>query len=170
MIEYRRGDATLPVGDGKKIIVHVCNNIGRWGRGFVVALSKRWSEPEEAYKQWHAEKKDNDFMLGNIQLVPVEDDDLWVANMVGQIGIRKKYHQLPPVRYGAVESCLQKVADAACEMEASIHMPRIGCGYGGGKWHKIEPIIQKTLVERGLRVVVYDFDPHGHTAARLITA
>lgn len=42
-IAYRVGDATQPVGDGPKILVHVCNDIGAWGRGFVVALSRRWA-------------------------------------------------------------------------------------------------------------------------------
>jgi hypothetical protein len=40
-IAYHVGDATMPVGDGPKILVHICNNIGAWGRGFVVALSRR---------------------------------------------------------------------------------------------------------------------------------
>ncbi len=40
-IRYVTGDATRPVGDGDKIIVHVCNDIGGLGRGFVAALSKR---------------------------------------------------------------------------------------------------------------------------------
>ena len=35
------GDATQPLGDGPEIIVHVCNDIGGWGRGFVVALFYR---------------------------------------------------------------------------------------------------------------------------------
>jgi hypothetical protein len=34
-INFIVGDATTPIGDGLKIIVHVCNDIGGWGRGFV---------------------------------------------------------------------------------------------------------------------------------------
>jgi len=44
-IAYVMGDATAPKADGPKIIVHVCNDVGAWGRGFVVALSRRWPEP-----------------------------------------------------------------------------------------------------------------------------
>lgn len=36
-----QGDATRPDTDGPVIIVHVCNDVGGWGRGFVVAISKR---------------------------------------------------------------------------------------------------------------------------------
>ena len=45
-IQYLKGDATAPKTHGKKIIVHVCNDIGKWGKGFVLAISKRWKEPQ----------------------------------------------------------------------------------------------------------------------------
>src|SRR5205823_6841477 len=51
-ITYLKGDATCPQAKGVKIICHVCNDIGGWGKGFVLALSKRWSEPEAAYRKW----------------------------------------------------------------------------------------------------------------------
>jgi len=50
-IEYVKGDATAPTGDGQKIIVHVCNDLGKWGKGFVLAISRRWKTPEKAYRQ-----------------------------------------------------------------------------------------------------------------------
>ncbi|XXU05921.1 hypothetical protein WMF40_38440 [Sorangium sp. So ce854] len=50
VIDYRTGDATEPAGAGPRIICHVCNDIGGWGRGFVVALSKKWPEPEARYR------------------------------------------------------------------------------------------------------------------------
>ena len=45
-ITYIRGDATAPSAKGIKLIAHVCNDIGGWGKGFVVAVSRRWPEPE----------------------------------------------------------------------------------------------------------------------------
>ena len=51
----------------------------------------------------------------------------------------------PPIRYEAVEKCLEKVSQKALEIEATVHMPRIGCGLAGGKWEHIEPIIFRTL-------------------------
>ena len=44
-IKYLKGDATCPQAKGMKIICHVCNDAGGWGKGFVLALSKRWDEP-----------------------------------------------------------------------------------------------------------------------------
>jgi hypothetical protein len=85
-ITYVRGDATAPLGKGVKLIAHVCNDIGGWGKGFVLALSNRWPEPEAAYRRWHRERAGNDFGLGAAQFVQV-DRYVWVANMIGQRGI-----------------------------------------------------------------------------------
>jgi O-acetyl-ADP-ribose deacetylase (regulator of RNase III) len=38
-IEYVQGDATRPQGPGNKIIVHICNDVGGWGKGFVLTLA-----------------------------------------------------------------------------------------------------------------------------------
>jgi hypothetical protein len=37
-------------------------------------------------------------------------------------------------------------------------MPRIGCGLAGGKWSKIEPLIDRTLIAHQIPTTVYDFD------------
>ncbi|MFF1342604.1 macro domain-containing protein [Streptomyces sp. NPDC058290] len=148
------GDATSPQAKGPKIIAHVCNDIGGWGKGFVVALSKRWPEPEKAYRAWHRGRSGNDFGLGAVQLVQVAPD-VWVANMVGQRGIRTGSGG-PPIRYDAVERCLAALAGHALERGASVHMPRIGCGLAGGKWPRIEPLITQALPARDVPVTVYD--------------
>ncbi|EGJ73150.1 hypothetical protein STTU_0361 [Streptomyces sp. Tu6071] len=44
-ITYVRGDATAPRGRGPRVIAHVCDDRGGWGKGFVLALSRRWPEP-----------------------------------------------------------------------------------------------------------------------------
>ncbi|MET0417506.1 MAG: Appr-1-p processing protein, partial [Actinoplanes sp.] len=82
-----QGDATSPQAKGPKVIAHVCNDIGGWGKGFVVAVSRHWPEPERAFRRWHRERAGNDFGLGATQLVQVRPD-IWVANMVGQRGTR----------------------------------------------------------------------------------
>lgn len=155
-ITYVKGDATCPQEVGSKVICHVCNDTGAWGKGFVLALSRRWKEPERAYREWHAQHGGNDFGLGGVQFVEVEPDT-WVANMVGQRGIRKE-GGVPPIRYEAVAECLRKVAVRALELGASVHMPRIGCGLAGGEWSEVEPLVVANLCERGVAVTVYDFE------------
>jgi len=154
-ITYLKGDATQPQAKGNKIIAHVCNDLGGWGKGFVLAISKRWPEPESEYREWHRHRATNDFSLGEVQLVKVEQY-IWVVNMIGQRGM-KTGSKGPPVRYPAIEQCLGSIIEKAQELEASVHMPRIGCGLAGGKWDKIEPLIKQTLCQANIDVYVYDY-------------
>jgi O-acetyl-ADP-ribose deacetylase (regulator of RNase III) len=154
-IRYIKGDATQPQTGGNKVIAHVCNDLGGWGKGFVLAVSKRWPEPEAAYRAWHRDRAHNDFGLGALQIVQVETY-VWVANMVAQHGMTTGSAG-PPIRYEAVRACLCKLAAEAKALGASVHMPRIGCGLAGGRWERVEPIIAEELTSQGVDVTVYDF-------------
>jgi O-acetyl-ADP-ribose deacetylase (regulator of RNase III) len=151
-----KGDATSPQAKGPKIIAHVCNDLGGWGKGFVLAISRRWPEPEQSYRSWHRHRATNDFGLGAVQFVRVRPD-IWVANMVGQHGL-KAGSAGPPVRYDAIGRCLAAVAGEAKRLSASVHMPRIGCGLAGGRWERIEPLIVESLCAADVPATVYDFD------------
>jgi O-acetyl-ADP-ribose deacetylase (regulator of RNase III) len=150
-ISYIIGDATAPEGQGPGVIAHVCNDAGGWGKGFVMAISRRWPEPESAYRRWA--RSGQQFGLGNVQLVRVEDQ-LSVANMVAQHGYVSRSNPVP-IRYDALAECLSKLA-ARMEKETLIHMPRIGCGLAGGSWDQIEPLLETHLAMAGFEVRVYD--------------
>lgn len=154
-IIYIKGDATSPQGRGIKIIAHICNNIGGWGKGFVLAISKRWKSPEQEYRKWHRNRSENDFELGNIQIIQV-DKYIYVANMIGQQGIKTGSKGVP-IRYESVEKCLNILAKKSIELNASVHMPRIGCGLAGGNWKMIEPLVIKTLINNNIKTIIYDF-------------
>jgi len=153
---YRMGDATAPQGKGPMAIAHVCNDLGRWGKGFVVCLSNRWPITHERYFAWHRGKEPDaaPFELGAVQFVEVRPK-LWVANMIGQHRITRK-GGVPPVRYEAIKAALTEVAKFAVQRGATVHMPRIGCGQAGGNWHIVSEMITRFLCERGLSVTVYD--------------
>lgn len=78
--------------------------------------------------------------------------------MIGQHKIYKDELGNPPIRYEAIAKALAKLGVFAKEINASVHMPRIGCGLAGGTWDKIEPIINATLIANGIEVFVYDFN------------
>ncbi len=154
-IKYIQGDATNPLGDNHKVIVHICNDLGKWGKGFVLAISKKWKLPETSYKNaFSAEPTPN---LGDVQFIEVEPDTT-VANIIGQHGVysKRSKQKEPPIRYEAVRKGLEKVAIFAKSKNASVHMPRIGCGLAGGTWEEIEPIILTTLIHADIEVLVYD--------------
>lgn len=157
MVRYLVGDATVPEGTGPRIIVHICNDVGGWGAGFVLALSRRWRSPEQAYRQWHGGGDGEPFELGRVQFVEVEPE-LWVANVIGQHGVASA-GGVAPVRYDAIRDGLERVADFALSRGATIHMPRIGAGLAGGDWSVIERLVEEALSDRGLDVTVYDLPP-----------
>ena len=162
-INYVTGDATEPQGEGLKIIVHVCNDIGAWGSGFVMALSAVWDKPEASYRAM----SDEDRHLGNVHLVGVEDDII-VANMIGQHNVGPKStgydddednNMYPPIRYSAIVQGLMVINSAALILkekqgrEVSLHMPRIGSDRAGGDWNFIEILIKECTT---VPVTVYD--------------
>ncbi|WP_433051635.1 macro domain-containing protein [Dactylosporangium sp. CS-033363] len=153
-LTYLKGDAASPQAAGPKIIAHVCNDLGGWGKGFVLAVSRRWPEPERDYRAWHRERAGNDFALGAIRVISVRAD-IWVANMIGQHGMRTG-SKGPPIRYDALDRCLAALAGHARRLGASVHMPRIGAGLAGGKWERIEPLIIERLCAQEIQTVVYD--------------
>ena len=146
-IRYKIGDATRPTVPGNKIIAHICNDQGKWGAGFVLALTKRWSAPEESYRECPDE-----WELGITQIIPVEDDIL-VANMIAQHDTRYSDDGQPPIRYAALRTCLTNVNEVAKQFRATLHMPRIGCGLAGGRWEEVEMIILDVCT---VDVYVYD--------------
>jgi len=157
MIIYNIGDATYPVGEGKKLLIHIVNTKGGFGAGFVLALSKRWSQPEKAYRAWHRnrinyEAGDKDFTLGNVQYVKVSDE-IAVVNMIAQEGYSKPGK--PAIRYKALESCLRKVAYISNLRNFSVHCPRIGAGLAGGSWSIIEGLISDIFIDEQ-EVNIYD--------------
>lgn len=153
-IHYKIGDATAPEGDGMKIIAHIVNNAGYWGKGFVMAISKKWPAVREHYLEWY-DQGEPQFKLGAIQVLDVAEN-IQIANIVGQHGIRFRHSGVPPIRYEALEVGLRLLAFKAREKEASVHMPRIGTGLAGGDWKLIEPIILDTLISSNVSVTVYD--------------
>lgn len=157
MLHYLEGDATHPNTTGHKLIVHVCNDVGGWGRGFVLAISKRWSRPEHDYRAWYAGTSSAPvqpppFALGQIQIVKVEPD-ISVVNMIAQHDT-KTQNGIPPIRYEALRECLTRVASWSLALSASVHMPRIGCGLAGGEWSSVEGLIKETMPNDS--VYVYD--------------
>ena len=156
-IVYLKGDATQPLlhypGE-QAYIVHICNDIGAWGKGFVLALSKRWKKPEQVFR------KKSSYELGTIDCVEVKKD-CFVINMIAQHGIcNDKNTGLPPIRYTELEKCLNKMSDMVLETQRgvhySIHMPRMGCGLAGGDWNTIKEFVIKALSNNDIQVYVYD--------------
>ena len=82
------------------------------------------------------------------------EEELWVANLIGQHKINKDENGNAPIRYEAILLGLEKVGQFAVDKKATVHMPRIGCGLAGGTWDKLEPLINKSLLENEVETYV----------------
>ena len=182
-INYVKGDATHPNCACNRAIIHICNNMGQWGAGFVVALAKRWPATERYYREWCEAYPHPSLPLGINQIIRVERGT-HVVNMVAQDNSMRgdlpfvQYKHLdignypwldddmfiippavPRVNYGALQKCL---SHAAFELRKrnilSVHAPRIGCGIGGGDWDIVELLLNKELINKGIEVTIYDFE------------
>lgn len=153
-INYLTGDATDLPSSGNKVLCHLCNSWGFWGAGFVLALSKKWPVAEAAYRKLYADQGKK-LVMGTVQFVPI-NSDLHVANMIGQLGLRKKDGD-SSIRYPALYSCLEEVAKFAVANKASIHAPKFGAGLAGGDWRVIEAILEKISKTYGVDFTIYDF-------------
>lgn len=170
VVWYKDNDPELPVHS--KAIVHVCNDLGRWGSGFVMALSKRFDKPyydiptpQQAYLDFALGKplhySQDDFRIGAVQIVRVEpvgnEHNLWVVNLIAQRGIVNEFNPQPVayMNYFWLEHALRKTR-MQLGGKVSYHMPRIGCGLGGSTWDEIEPVIQRAMPNE--HITVYDLE------------
>ncbi len=152
-IQYLKGDATEPRGEGNGIIAFIVNDKGRsWGAGFARAVQKKWPFVLEEFQHWIMHDR-GEFSLGSIHKSEIEGD-LSIVEMISQHGYGES--ATPRIRYGALEVCLQKLAGEALRKKASVHIPRIGCGQAGGSWWIVSELIEEFLLKAGIKVTVYD--------------
>ena len=153
LLKFVRGDATDPRGDEIRIVAHVVNDkAALWGAGFGLAVRKNWPEVQDAFVSW-TRKNSGVLKLGNTYHTKMSTD-LVFFQMVAQHGYGASTSAR--LRYGALRTCLERLADFTIEHKAAVHMPRIGAGQGGGAWGLVQQLIDETLCGRGIRVTVYD--------------
>jgi Zn-dependent peptidase ImmA (M78 family)/O-acetyl-ADP-ribose deacetylase (regulator of RNase III) len=153
-IRYLKGDASEPRGRKHRIIAHVVNDkTPNWGGfGFAKFLKKKWPHVQREFRDWAIENKGR-LKLGNTYLSRL-DEELSVFNMIAQHGYGKSAE--PRIRYAALRSCFDQLSEQAIKLEASVHMPRVGCGEAGGSWSIVSELIEESICKRGVPVTIYD--------------
>jgi len=162
-IEHVKGDVTLPVeSTAERVVAHIVNDAGKYGAGVSGAIEKRWPEAAEYYRKQYKLARKN-VQLGCV-LWTAPPGNIMIAQMVAQHGVRH-FGNTRPIRYEFLEECLAKVATAARVLpekhhfddrhlqDVSIHMPRIGAGLAGGRWERIEGLIDEVFWD--LKVFIY---------------
>jgi Zn-dependent peptidase ImmA (M78 family) len=145
------GNATKPRGGGKKIIAQVINTSGGLGLGFGKAMAVAYPKSKKAVEAWKEDK--HRFILGQYQLVELEPD-IYAFQMLVQQGIRPKKGE-NILKYIDLRECLKQLSRIAKDMEATVHMPKIGAGQARGDWNIVESMIYEELVMNDVQVTVY---------------
>ncbi len=91
--------------------------------------------------------------LGRVHVCEI-DRHMTVATIIAQHGYGPS--EMPRIRYAALREGLEHVRAFAVARNASVHMPRIGTGQAGGAWPVVEELVEETLLDAGLEVMVYD--------------
>jgi hypothetical protein len=161
MIYFLVGDAAKPAVGGHQLLVHVVNDRGGWGRGFVQALSHDYAGVEKFYRDWfrRGSFEDVPFELGNVQFCTLTNA-ITLANMLAQDGYKSATNPRP-LDHTALDKCLVQVAAWTTKNEATLHMPRIGTGLAGGDWTAVEALINKHLAAHTVYVYVLPKDRNG---------
>jgi IrrE N-terminal-like domain len=146
------GDATQPRGPGAKIIAQLVNSGAALGTGFGRAMAEAWPESARALREWKNEGES--FALGRSRLTKLASD-VYVLQMLAQRGVSSKIGKAG-IRYSSLRACLGELGRISTELEASVHMPRIGAGQAGGDWDTIEGMIMEELVAKEVEVTIYD--------------
>jgi hypothetical protein len=152
-INYLHGDAAEPRGEGVRVIAHIVNDttVNWGGSGFAPHLRSRYLGLQDDFRDWAQAR--GALSLGVTHLQEVEPD-LFVCSMVAQHQYGKKAGSIP-LRYGALERCLDDLGSHALRVGASVHMPMIGAGQAGGNWAVIEEMVERQLLGREVDTTVY---------------
>ncbi|MCW2749732.1 MAG: hypothetical protein JWR83_842 [Aeromicrobium sp.] len=150
------------------VLAHVVNDGAHaWGRyGAAAALGRVVPDAAKAFRAWTVANSEN-LALGSIHSVKVRavnDLPVTVVSLVAQAGYGPSAS--PRLSYVRLAETLDALADVALSAGdgATVHMPRIGAGQGGGRWDLIEAAIERSLLARDVPVVIYTL-PSASTSA-----
>lgn len=155
-ISVVHGSVLDPRGDGPRIICQLVNDRAtKWGGGVARKVAGRYPAAEKEFTEkifaLTPERR-----LGAV-IFTYAGEDISVASLVAQEGFGPSL--FPRIRYSALKQCFEVLAEKAGQMNASIHMPRIGAGSAGGDWGTIEEMLDDIMVRAGLTVIIYDLPP-----------
>ena len=149
MLNYKVGCLITAAQNGDiEAIGHQCNCFNTMGSGIAPLIAKAFPK---AYDVDQRTTRGDTTKLGTLTYADCSYDKqkLLVFNLYGQYGCgRGRGLGLPDTDYKALRSAmivmrsLLRVAGMA-----SIGLPKLGCGLGGGDWEKVSRIIEEVFKE-----------------------
>jgi len=129
----------------ENIIGHQVNCQGIMGAGLALFIKKKYPNVFEEYKLDCQILKRERTLMGRCQLVEVDMQNKWVANLFGQFQIGKEIKQTEEVH---LRTALEKLKEFAKEMNVTVALPyQLGSGLAGGDWKEIRQIIEEVFFD-----------------------
>lgn len=143
-ILYKKGDL---FECEESIIAHGCNAKGVMGSGVAKIVREKFPNAYELYVREH---KLYGLQLGEVYGFDGGGDGEYkhILNCITQ----QSYGHGVQVSYSAIASCMLRINYK--HKGASIAMPKIGAGLGGGDWNRISQIIEECSTD--FQPVVYE--------------
>ena len=148
MINIVDGDLIYAKED---ILVHQvnCQWQGVMNSGVAKDIRNNFTEAYEEYKKFSSSTKDNQSLLGEVQLV--NSRGKIIANMFSQLnyGYDKKQY----TNYLALATGLNKILKFASQKGLTIAIPyKIGCVRGGADWNVVLKIIENIFMDYDITI------------------
>jgi DNA ligase-3 len=167
VVAKNKGDITYVYGEldkvanaqGHKIVAHVVDDSGRWSdRGTMGILQKLYGDAAQALYGTGA------LELGKIQTDRVSKGHphIVICNLIAQEF--KKKGEASALSYEHLESSLKSIGKLILREEKNVaasigfHFARIHHGVPNLKWEKVEKLLEKHLMTKGINVTIYTKD------------
>lgn len=136
-------------------VLHVCNNVGAWGKGFVLAVNQLSPLPKQKYVEDHRAGK---LALGSWRIVPTHDV-FHVVNIVAQKGLPSKDNPVPFSQKHFDEAISEIAGNAQRFSEANntpfvFVAPTLGAGLARGNWGTIKSTLSQRINEAGHQLII----------------
>jgi O-acetyl-ADP-ribose deacetylase (regulator of RNase III) len=143
MLSIHNGNLFENINPNKKTyIMHVVNNLGYWGSGFVLQINKYLGNKAEIEYKNTVNTYNKQDLLGGF-IITEYSDKLFVVGLFAMNGIYDKYNNPNPLIYAYLSDALMDSYDCVDGYDCEVLMPKIGVGLANGDWAIIEPMIQR---------------------------
>lgn len=151
---YRTGNIA---NDESDMIINTVNCVGVMGKGVALAYKKKFPAMFKEYKQLCIEKK---IRIGKmfVFITKNEDRTQYVVNFP------TKYYWRKPSKLEWIEYGLEDLSNLMLTCNpATLAIPPLGCGNGGLKWERVEPMVMQYLVNsrkllKGEKLTIYIYN------------
>lgn len=147
MIIYKEGNLLDANVDA---LVNTVNTVGIMGKG--IALQFKYAFPEN-YKTYKRASERKEVNVGKVFIVPV--NDLNAVKFIVNFPTKQDWRN--PSKLQWIKDGLNDLRNQIIAYNIqSIALPPLGCGLGGLDWNIVKPLIEESLSDLTIKVLVYE--------------